>query len=370
MPVITFEEALARTEGAKRHLLIGNGFSISLFPDRFRYETLRDSVDFALYPEARHAFDVLHTTDFEIVIHALREAISLLPLYGSIDAVPLMQAHADALKNLLVQAIAGRHPDRPGDITEEQYRFCRLFLAHFGGDHRRTEKDLRGYIYTLNYDLLLYWALLHSTVVLNNPDDPENPIVEEMEPIQPDDGFRAPEEDGAEYVTWDAEEAHTQNIHYLHGALHLFDHGYELQKKCWERSGGLPLVDQVRTALDEGRFPLFVSEGGSDGKLERILHSGYLHKALRSFRANCDVKTASLFIFGHSLGENDKHVLKQISKGRCAQLFISLHGNPESEENRGVIVRAEQLRALRHERYPLEIQFFDATTANIWGGNA
>jgi hypothetical protein len=31
MPVISFAEALARSETGKRHLLLGNGFSIALF---------------------------------------------------------------------------------------------------------------------------------------------------------------------------------------------------------------------------------------------------------------------------------------------------------------------------------------------------
>lgn len=93
-----------------------------------------------LYPQARHAFDSLRTTDFEIVIHALRQAVTLLPLYGGgDDAKNLMERHGEALKELLVQAIAGKHPERPGDVSEEQYRVCRQFLAHFAGDGRNLK---------------------------------------------------------------------------------------------------------------------------------------------------------------------------------------------------------------------------------------
>lgn len=261
---------------------------------------------------------------------------------------------------MLVQAIAGRHPERPSDIEEEQYQTCRTFLANFIGESRdkpMQPKDLRGSVYTLNYDLLLYWTLLHE------PDDED-----ETEDLDHDDGFRAPDDDPeAEYVTWDGEEAHSQRIHYLHGALHLHDHGYELQKKCWERSGGIPLIDQIRTALDGGRFPLFVSEGDSRGKFERIRHSGYLHKGLRSFRGICDVKSASLFIFGHSLAENDEHVLKQIEKGKIETVYISIYGDPATPENQAVIRRAERIQTARSDRYPLNIIFFDASSANVWG---
>src|SRR4051812_4344428 len=114
--LLSFEQALACTDRVKRHLLLGNGFSIALFPDRFRYGSLLDEADFSELPEARHAFNKLGTTDFEAVIHALRQAVTLLPLYSS-DAVAgtRMKAHADGLKELLVQAIAGRHPERPSD---------------------------------------------------------------------------------------------------------------------------------------------------------------------------------------------------------------------------------------------------------------
>src|ERR1035438_2447842 len=102
MPVITFEEALAQTEDVKRHLLLGNGFSIALFPNRFSYGSLLDSVDFTAYPQAKLAFDALGTTDFEIVIQALRQAVTLLPIYGGdVAAKALMEQHAEALKELL-----------------------------------------------------------------------------------------------------------------------------------------------------------------------------------------------------------------------------------------------------------------------------
>ncbi len=106
MPVITFADALAQTDELKRHLLLGNGFSIALFPNRFTYGSLLDSVDFTSYPQAKLAFDALGTTDFEVVIQALRHAVTLLPIYGGDPtAKALMEQHAEALKELLVQAM-------------------------------------------------------------------------------------------------------------------------------------------------------------------------------------------------------------------------------------------------------------------------
>jgi Domain of unknown function (DUF4917) len=370
---ISFTKALNLTADTKRHLLLGNGFSIALFRDRFSYVSLLENADFTHLPEARKAFDLLGTTDFEVVIHALRQSIALLPLYSvDSEARSRMEKHAETLKELLVQAIAGRHPERPSDVNEAQYHACRIFLAHFAGETRNLKpnrgKDLRANIYTLNYDLLLYWTLLHDQVIDWNATDPLASVMKSTEALQHDDGFRAPDDDPeAAYVAWDGEETHHQTIYFLHGGLHIYDYGHELQKKCWERSGGIPLVDQIRASLNEGRFPLFVSEGSSQGKFERIRHSAYLHKGLRSFAEICRSTGASLFIFGHSLASNDAHILKQIEKGKIGQIYVSLYGNPASDSNRGIIARAQRMATVRDQRYPLNVRFFDAGSANVWG---
>jgi hypothetical protein len=107
------------------------------FPIGFAYGSLLDEANFSESPEARAAFGVLGTTDFEVVIKALRDTGALLPIYSSDEAAAeCMRQHAEVLKDLLVRAIAGRHPERPSDITEEQFRVCRAFLAHFIDESR------------------------------------------------------------------------------------------------------------------------------------------------------------------------------------------------------------------------------------------
>jgi Domain of unknown function (DUF4917) len=49
-----------------------------------------------------------------------------------------------------------------------------------------------------------------------------------------------------------------------------------------------------------------------------------LAKALRSL-ATCE---GSLFIHGHSLDSNDRHVLRGIAEGKFKALFVSLYGKP------------------------------------------
>lgn len=334
----TFAEALTASENRRPHLLLGNGFSRALRNDIFAYDALFDRADFAgLSPEARQSFDVLGTRDFEAVMRALRSAAALLSVYepGNSGRAQRLRTDADALRDLLVRTIASNHPDRPAEVAPEAYVACRRFLANF--DH----------IYTLNYDLLLYWTLMQ----------------QELEPeVAFDDGFRTPDEGPEDYVTWDVEKTDQQNVFYLHGALHIFDAGAEIQKYTWINTG-VPLIDQIREAFERNFYPLFVAEGESDGKLARIRHSDFLARAYRSF-----AKIAgSLFIYGHSMAPNDEHIVRLIEKSRIRQLFIGLYGDSESPDNRRIRTRAGALAASRARTRPLEVAFFDAGSVRVWG---
>ncbi len=362
--MIAFAEALEKTANEKRYLLLGNGFSISLFPACFSYSSLFEEAQnaglFQDHPEVAQAFELLGTTDFEFVMETLKSASKLAPLYGG-DKVKMDQ-HAELLKHVLVHAIAGRHPARPSDITEAQYANCRAFLAEFIGANQQKP----GRVFSLNYDLLLYWSVLHDIIgyhwdgadVLEVPD----------QVLIHDDGFRAPEDDyDAAYVAWEQfEAAHEQTITFLHGALHLYERGPELAKLCWERSGNSPLMDQIREALDEDRYPLFVSEGSTSKKMRRINRSAYLSKALRTFAGCCGQVKANLFIIGHSLADNDDHVLRRIKNGKIQRMFVSLFGDSDAPNNLVIRAKADQIAAQRAGRYPLTVEYIEATSLHIW----
>ena len=340
MSLLTFQQAMAEAKRFNRcHALLGNGFSIACRPDIFLYGKLYENADFSkLSPTAKFAFEALGTQDFERVIKALRDAKRILEVYGGVPSslIETLQRDADGLRELLIQTIASSHPAWPGEITEDEYAACRKFIAHFNT------------IYTFNYDLLLYWAQMHTP---------------EGEAPSSDDGFRKSEDDyDAGYVVWEPSQSHEQNMYFLHGALHVFDTGTEIQKYTWINTG-VRLIDQIRHALSKDYYPLFVSEGTSAEKLERIRHNDYLAKAYRSFS---EIQGA-LFIYGHSLAENDEHYLKRIEKGKLSQLYIGLYGDPNSEPNKRIIYRANQMSNGRRAKSPLGITYFDASTAKVWG---
>lgn len=344
--VLSYDAAMATVSSCKKkHLLLGNGFSIALKRDIFSYVSLYQNAEFDAAPHVKKLFDALGTQDFEIVIKHLHDAAKVVEVYrpSAVTLARSLRRDAAVIKEALVTAIAKRHPDRPFDIKPIQYAACRRFLGAF--DH----------IFTLNYDVLLYWTLMQNEV---------DKLI-----IPHDDGFRHPEDDpGKPWVSW--QQANSATVSYLHGALHLFDAGSEITKYTWSKTDK-PIVDQIRAALADEKYPLFVAEGNSETKLQRILHNGYLHKALRSFEGCCNSSTTAIVVFGHSLAVNDRHVLRCISKGTCSDLVVSLYGDPASEENRKAIANA---LALQDERGPtkgrrpaLRLTFYDAASAHVWG---
>jgi hypothetical protein len=196
--------------------------------------------------------------------------------------------------------------------------------------------------------LLLYWALMHQD--------------ESSVDIRCDDGFRAADDPATDYVTWEVENTNRQNVFFLHGALHIFDAGDELKKYTWARTG-VRLIEQIRTALGEHLYPVFVAEGESQRKRDRIRHSDFLSRAYRSF-ANIG---CALFVYGHALAANDDHILRLIERGKTTQLFVSIFGDPDAPANQWIIRRATKIAETRSGRRPLVVEFYDAESAHVWG---
>jgi hypothetical protein len=356
--LISFEEALiASKKYTERHLILGNGFSIGCFPEIFNYSSLYNKIDFSHMPELKKVFDALKTHDFETIIQVLNNSVKVLPFYlpREPNIINSIVTHAEELKELLVQTIAENHPRIPSDIQEEKYIHCKKFLSHFLG-----EATNRGQVYTLNYDLLLYWVLMHESPLLGTP----------VYKIRIDDGFGNIEDDfETPYVIWGGN-ANTsgQRVHYLHGALHLFDAGHELKKYTWIRSG-VSLVDQTRQSIQNNEFPLFVSEGTSQQKMNKIAHHAYLYHSYKSLVENFKQPGLCFFIYGHSLAENDEHILRNIAKGKFPMLYIGIYGSPNKPENKLIINQAEKLvsaRQLKHDNHPLELCFYDSESASVW----
>lgn len=359
MKLISYQDAIKQASTYdKKNLLLGNGFSIACVPTIFTYTSLFKQADFSKMLQVKEVFKNLRTQDFEEVVKALENCSTVLPSYKPLPkTVALIQKHAQKLKEILIETIAKNHPKIPAEIEEAKYKACVQFLNNFLGND--------GAIYSLNYDLLLYWTLMYgkNEGLLN---------------AEPNDGFGKDveyDEDEhtvsvSDYVIWQGDSnAHGQNIHYLHGALHIFERDAEIEKFTWVNTGK-PLIEQTREALEENRFPLFVAEGDSKKKLTRISHSGYLYHSYKSFstrmKTGSKKSTACLFTYGVSFSENDEHIIKKISSGRFNHLFVSIYGSPDSDNNKRIIAAVETIKRKRKNQ-DFSISYYDAASAKIWG---
>ncbi|MHB1946947.1 MAG: DUF4917 family protein [Gammaproteobacteria bacterium] len=355
--VKTFEDVLKETDtlsAKKPSLLLGNGFSIAFDKSIFSYKSLYEQAqELGLFEKISRSipslFESISTFDFEHIMQVLKHFVIAGSSYD-VEKELLTKAKQDEddLKQILVEAITRNHPDDPASISEYQYSSCFKFLSNF-----KT-------IYSLNYDLLLYWVIVHF-----------------LDKLKLKDGFYDGNT-GAEvyyqddYVIWPTAQSSSADIYFLHGALHLFDAGNEIRKFCWSRTG-VKIKKQILDALDHGMFPLFVSEGDAHSKLKKILHNGYLLKGLRSLAQ----VNGALVSYGLSFKHNDQHIIDAITDSTISHLYISIFGDPQSKSNieminnlSGMADRRKLLIDNKKRKIPLAIHYYDATSAKIWGRDA
>jgi len=69
------------------------------------------------------------------------------------------------------------------------------------------------------------------------------------------------------------------------------------------------------------------------------------------------------------LASRRRQVLTRIGRGRFRKLYVGIYGDESSLDNQRIMQRANALAKLRTAAYPLEVAFYDAASANVWGGS-
>ncbi len=319
---------------SKKHLMLGNGFSIAFRSDIFRYKALADRVQ---SQHVKNIFANLGTSDFEYVMRRLTDALKVVNLYPNNTTIAnQIRKDLDELRNSLIQAISESHPENPSSISESQYRFCHSFLVHFDDGNK----------YTFNYDLLLYWVYMQF-------------MYSKDKPLKIGDGFGT-DPNNSSILTWDISRENQQSIYYLHGAMHLFNDSGIIQKIKWV-DNDVSIREQVCYSITAAKYPMFISEGTKEHKRSRIQSSSYLDHAFRSL----DDISDNLFIFGHSLGDEDDHVFNRVnSQSDLRNIFISIHGDVNSGDNQRIVNKVSGWERLNSNKH---YYFYDAVSANVWG---
>jgi hypothetical protein len=146
------------------------------------------------------------------------------------------------------------------------------------------------------------------------------------------------------------------NTFYLHGALHLFlGEKRETQKRVATTGA---IIDNIAdTIRARGELPLFVSEGTSIQKMARINSVPYLRFSYDKLKS----LQGSLFVYGHSMAENDYHLYNAIFESNIRKLFVCVYRPDETLQN-----TKERLAQFRERNQQIEVGYVDSASVSVW----
>jgi hypothetical protein len=133
-------------------VFLGNGASISVSPT-FSYRSLLEHAveEQLLAADVQQIFDFFGTEDFELILRIVWQAANVNRSLGIADE--RTRAAYLAVRDALIRAVQNIHPEYD-DVAAHLPAICQ-FLKNFDT------------VISLNYDLLLYWAMMHG---FNAPD--------------------------------------------------------------------------------------------------------------------------------------------------------------------------------------------------------
>lgn len=186
--LLNYEEVLAALPDRK-HLLLGNGFSIACDPV-FRYDSLYDhAVAAGLSERAQAVFERLGENNFEGAMSLLEDTRWVGRRYGlGDDGERAILDDVQRLKKALIEAIGESHLSHSGEVPNEKKEAALDFLTQYHN------------VFTVSYDLLLYWVTMF------------------REPHPFEDGFRAdPDDQDSPYVIFQERMGRRPGLYFIHG---------------------------------------------------------------------------------------------------------------------------------------------------------
>mgnify|MGYP004629031455 CR=1 FL=1 len=290
-------------------IILGNGASISI-SSGFSYSNLytKASTDNE-FPAT--IFNKLNTNNFEAVIYQLdiakivNEAITE-PSPSITELNQIITNTNTKIRQSLIQTIQSIHPEYSVlpflTHSEETVKKLLNYLTQFE------------YIINLNYDLLVYYILLHQTNRFTDYFLPDNTANNKLT-------FN-------EEINWLTDQV---KLYYPHGNIVLGVNNIgEEEKITYHPPATLLQTILNRWSNDTNFYPLFVCEGSSTEKIKSISRSYYLNYIYRNILPKLP---ENIICYGWSLSENDEHILKQILKDtrRNHKLLISIRTSNKSE---------------------------------------
>lgn len=340
----TYQQVIDSLKVKKRqkHLLFGNGFSIAYDSNIFSYNALSKFIDDIDNDLLKKLFEVINTKNFELVMQQLDNFIEIAKAFSTDqNLIQKITEANEVLKTSLIEAVQKLHPEHVFKVPEEKSKCCHLFLNEY--------LSQGGKVFSTNYDLLPYWILMRNESKfaidgfgreVENPDE----VLKKQEPILSD-------------LRW-GKHKKEQSIFYLHGALLIFDTGIEIEKETYDIEHYL--LQKINERMASKSYPIFVTAGSAQEKLNHISHNKYL--------SYCNDQLTqiegSLITFGFNFGEYDTHIIDALNKAahqgqKAGDKLHSVYIGVYSQDN------LDYIKEIEH-KFRLKVNVYNAATVPIW----
>lgn len=324
----------------KKRIFLWNWFTQAYYKD-FSYTTLFDAIkDVRENERIKKIFEYFWTSNFEEILSKLKSLDFFSGLY-EFDSSKAQEDYGK-IQDSLAQAIVSVHPEKTTEIPEQNKVQCLNFLQQFDD------------IFTVNYDLLTYWVLLH---------DPELKFWDYF-----NRDSQTPDNYCEYFKDWSKSDKHIYNLHW---ALHLFLKNWSTTKKVWWNTA--PLISQIKTEMENNYYPLVVAEGDHSNKLKMIKSNPYLYNCYSKFSQS----QGNLFTFGFSFSDQDTHIINSITENVWLKyLWIWIRWDFSKEKNQKLYDLSKRMETARRDIFGtkkeskshglLSINFYDSESVDIW----
>ncbi|MHA1215508.1 MAG: DUF4917 family protein [Candidatus Hodarchaeales archaeon] len=346
MELKSYQDIIQHLNKTKRtkHLLLGNGFSMAYDAGIFSYNALNKFIEKSNDNLLKKLFEIVNTKNFELIMQQLDNFCQLAEEFSSDKKLRAkIQAASETLKTSLLDAIKELHPEHVFKIPEEKSKSCAKFINTFLGSG--------GHVFTSNYDILLYWVLMRNMDKIANAIDGFGRYAEES------DEYQAYEDLEFSDLEW-GKHRDEQNIHYLHGALPLFDAGISIVKEEYDTQD--LLLEKIKKRIANREYPIFVTAGDGKEKLTHIMHNQYLSHCYDQLSS----LDGSLVTFGFNFGKHDEHIIDAINiaakhRKKTPPKLWSIYIGVYSKDDKKYI---ESIAG----KFKCKVNLYDSKTVNVW----
>lgn len=327
-----------------KHLLLGNGFSMAYSSEIFSYNALYSFIENLDNKVLSKLFSIINTKNFELVMQQIDNFILMAKAFSSDKSfIKKLKKASRELQESLISAIKELHPEHVFAVPEEQSESCFSFLSDY--------LDNNGKVFSTNYDLLLYWVLMRNAS--------KSAIDGFGKELENEEYVKKGEEPVFSELIWGPNKE-KQSVFYVHGALHLFDSGIDIIKEVYTTEAYL--LENVQKRMDKKHYPIFVTAGNGQEKLNHIVHNQYLTNCYD----NLSNITGSLVTFGFNFGEYDLHLIDAINRaakfrkddnrdGKLYSIYIGVYSKKDMKHIESI-----------KDKFNCKVNLYNASTANIW----